>query len=103
MGTCRMSSSQACPALAKQRPYCVWPGRCSAKHTRKRFWSSTQVTREVKLLKKTCLLGFTDYILGIDVVRNRIKGFAQKKVTLPPGRQKIVILDEADRYVRGPV
>lgn len=36
---------------------------------------------------------------GIDVVRNRIKGFAQKKVTLPPGRQKIVILDEADRYV----
>ncbi len=36
---------------------------------------------------------------GIDVVRNRIKGFAQKKVTLPQGRQKIVILDEADRYV----
>lgn len=36
---------------------------------------------------------------GIDVVRNRIKGFAQKKVTLPPGRQKLVILDEADRSV----
>jgi replication factor C subunit 2/4 len=35
---------------------------------------------------------------GIDVVRNRIKGFAQKKVTLPPGRHKLVILDEADRY-----
>ena len=35
---------------------------------------------------------------GIDVVRNRIKGFAQKKVTLPPGRQKIIILDEADRF-----
>ena len=35
--------------------------------------------------------------LGIDVVRNRIKGFAQKKVTLPPGRHKLVILDEADR------
>ncbi len=33
---------------------------------------------------------------GIDVVRNKIKMFAQKKVTLPPGRQKIVILDEAD-------
>ena len=31
-------------------------------------------------------------------MRNRIKGFAQKKVTLPQGRQKIVILDEADRY-----
>lgn len=38
---------------------------------------------------------------GIDVVRNRIKGFAQKKVTLPAGRQKIVILDEADRYFAG--
>jgi replication factor C subunit 2/4 len=36
---------------------------------------------------------------GIDVVRNRIKGFAQKKVTLPAGRHKLVILDEADRYV----
>lgn len=34
---------------------------------------------------------------GIDVVRNKIKMFAQKKVTLPSGRHKIVILDEADR------
>eukprot|EP00038_Savillea_parva_P011460 m.197706 g.197706 ORF g.197706 m.197706 type:complete len:363 (-) comp20195_c0_seq1:165-1253(-) len=33
---------------------------------------------------------------GIDVVRNKIKMFAQKKVTLPPGRHKIIILDEAD-------
>lgn len=33
---------------------------------------------------------------GVDVVRNRIKTFAQKKVNLAPGRQKIVILDEAD-------
>ena len=41
---------------------------------------------------------FTHSIIsGIDVVRNRIKGFAQKKVTLPAGRHKIVILDEADR------
>ncbi|KAF4554270.1 Replication factor C subunit 4-like protein [Elsinoe fawcettii] len=38
---------------------------------------------------------------GIDVVRNRIKGFAQKKVTLPNGRQKIVILDEADSMTSG--
>ena len=30
------------------------------------------------------------------MVRNKIKMFAQKKVTLPPGRHKIVILDEAD-------
>ena len=33
---------------------------------------------------------------GIDVVRNKIKMFAQKKVTLPPGRHKVIILDEAD-------
>merc|ERR1712159_636643 len=33
---------------------------------------------------------------GIDVVRNKIKMFAQKKVSLPAGRHKIVILDEAD-------
>ena len=33
---------------------------------------------------------------GIDVVRNKIKMFAQKKVTLPPGRHKVVVLDEAD-------
>ena len=33
---------------------------------------------------------------GIDVVRNKIKMFAQQKVSLPPGRHKIIILDEAD-------
>ncbi|KAJ3397506.1 replication factor C subunit 4 [Lobulomyces angularis] len=51
---------------------------------------------------------------GIDVVRNKIKMFAQKKVklkyksfnsgskvTLPPGRTKIVILDEADSMTSG--
>jgi len=38
---------------------------------------------------------------GIDVVRNRIKSFAQKKVTLPPGRHKLVILDEADSMTSG--
>lgn len=35
---------------------------------------------------------------GIDVVRNKIKMFANQKVTLPKGRHKIIILDEADRY-----
>lgn len=35
---------------------------------------------------------------GIDTVRTRIKMFASKKVLLPPGRHKLVILDEADRY-----
>uniref|UniRef100_A0A060T9W1 Replication factor C subunit 4 n=1 Tax=Blastobotrys adeninivorans TaxID=409370 RepID=A0A060T9W1_BLAAD len=38
---------------------------------------------------------------GIDVVRGRIKAFAQKKVVLPPGRHKIVILDEADSMTPG--
>jgi replication factor C subunit 2/4 len=33
---------------------------------------------------------------GIDVVRGKIKSFAKKKVNLPPGRHKIIILDEAD-------
>ncbi|KAH9284633.1 Replication factor C subunit 2 [Echinococcus granulosus] len=38
---------------------------------------------------------------GIDVVRSRIKMFAQKKVTLPFGRQKFIILDEADSMTDG--
>ncbi|XP_065344274.1 replication factor C subunit 2 [Cloeon dipterum] len=38
---------------------------------------------------------------GIDVVRNQIKMFAQQKVTLPAGRHKIVILDEADSMTDG--
>lgn len=38
---------------------------------------------------------------GIDVVRNKIKMFAQQKVTLPKGRHKIVILDEADSMTDG--
>uniref|UniRef100_A0A5S6QJN0 Replication factor C subunit 2 n=1 Tax=Trichuris muris TaxID=70415 RepID=A0A5S6QJN0_TRIMR len=38
---------------------------------------------------------------GIDVVRNKIKQFAQQRVTLPPGKQKIIILDEADSMTDG--
>jgi len=38
---------------------------------------------------------------GIEVVRNGIKSFAQKKVTLPKGRHKIIILDEADNMTDG--
>mmetsp|Transcript_7597 Transcript_7597/g.23469 ORF Transcript_7597/g.23469 Transcript_7597/m.23469 type:complete len:357 (+) Transcript_7597:34-1104(+) len=33
---------------------------------------------------------------GIDVVRDRVKAFAKKKVALKPGAHKLVILDEAD-------
>src|ERR1700744_182022 len=40
-------------------------------------------------------------VRGIDVVRNKIKTFAQRKVTLPPARQKIIILDEADSMTSG--
>ncbi|GME78883.1 unnamed protein product [Ambrosiozyma monospora] len=38
---------------------------------------------------------------GIEVVRNQIKQFAQKKVALPAGRHKIIILDEADSMTPG--
>src|SRR5690349_10280480 len=38
---------------------------------------------------------------GIDVVRNKIKGFAQTKVTLGMNKHKIVILDEADAMTEG--
>jgi len=38
---------------------------------------------------------------GIDVVRNKIKLFAQKKVNLPQGKHKIIILDEADSMTPG--
>jgi len=38
---------------------------------------------------------------GIDVVRNDIKQFASKKVALPAGKHKIVILDEADSMTTG--
>eukprot|EP00794_Sanderia_malayensis_P013976 gene13976-15434_t len=38
---------------------------------------------------------------GIDVVRNKIKMFAQQKVTLPKGRHKVIILDEADSMTEG--
>lgn len=38
---------------------------------------------------------------GIDVVRNKIKMFAQQKITLPKSRHKIIILDEADSMTDG--
>ncbi|XP_035721108.1 replication factor C subunit 2-like [Vespa mandarinia] len=38
---------------------------------------------------------------GIDVVRNKIKMFAQKKVNLAKGKHKIIILDEADSMTDG--
>jgi replication factor C subunit 2/4 len=40
-------------------------------------------------------------VSGIDVVRSKIKQFAQRKVNLPPNRHKIIILDEADSMTPG--
>lgn len=37
---------------------------------------------------------------GIDVVRETIKMFAKKKLSLPAGIHKIIILDEADKYAQ---
>jgi replication factor C subunit 2/4 len=33
---------------------------------------------------------------GIDVVRDKIKQFANQKITVPRGMHKLIILDEAD-------
>ncbi|RYG50004.1 AAA family ATPase [archaeon] len=58
--------------------------------------SHTCVHSRFLLAHERRLLARTDD-RGIDVVRNKIKMFASKKVSLPPGRHKIIILDEADR------
>lgn len=46
------------------------------------------------------MTGFFSFLIlttrGIDVVREKVKMFAQKKVSLPQGFHKIVLLDEAD-------
>ncbi|VDN06313.1 unnamed protein product [Thelazia callipaeda] len=52
-------------------------------------------------LKSACLELNASDDRGIDVVRNKIKNFAQSKVTLPPGRHKIIILDEVDSMTEG--
>lgn len=33
---------------------------------------------------------------GINVIRDRIKSFAKEIISLPPGKHKIIILDEVD-------
>lgn len=48
-----------------------------------------------KVSEAVCELNASDD-RGIDVVRERIKSFAQKKVVLPGNSHKLVILDEAD-------
>ncbi len=48
-----------------------------------------------------CHSHITWHCSGIEVVRERIKKFAQQRVTLPAGRHKIIILDEADSMTDG--
>jgi replication factor C subunit 2/4 len=38
---------------------------------------------------------------GIEVIRSKVKTFAQQKLSLPSGKQKIIILDEADSMTEG--
>lgn len=38
---------------------------------------------------------------GIDVVRQRIKQFAETHVTLPANKHKIIVLDEVDSMTEG--
>jgi replication factor C subunit 2/4 len=38
---------------------------------------------------------------GIDVVRNRIRQFAETRCILPPSRHKIIVLDEVDNMTEG--
>lgn len=52
-------------------------------------------------IKEACIELNASDERGIDVVRERIKRFASTKVTLPQGKHKIVILDEADSMTEG--
>lgn len=89
----RQSDIRECLVSAKRLQSTAWRMRCSGLLTRRVYWSLTLP------MNGTCSISALLTVSGIDVVRNKIKMFAQKKVTLPAGRHKIVILDEADSYV----
>uniref|UniRef100_A0A8C7T503 Replication factor C (activator 1) 2 n=1 Tax=Oncorhynchus mykiss TaxID=8022 RepID=A0A8C7T503_ONCMY len=59
------------------------------------------VDGEHPLLSPAVHIQLCPFCCRFDVVRNKIKMFAQQKVTLPKGRHKIIILDEADSMTDG--
>ncbi|XBJ03649.1 hypothetical protein VPH35_022752 [Triticum aestivum] len=110
--TCPTSSSPGLRGPGRRRASWRWPTRCSGPATARECSSSTPRTTGCCRLDLIlywrlvavwigCLMVDPCFCRGLDVVRNKIKMFAQKKVTLPPGRHKIVILDEADSMTTG--
>lgn len=61
------------------------------------FWLFVLCYWTHSALRHTAL--FTMSSFALEIASGISKMFAQKKVTLSPGRHKIVILDEADRWV----
>jgi len=66
------------------------------------IWAlARELLKNEKQLKEAVLELNASDDRGIEVVRNKIKSFAQSKVTLPNGMHKIIILDEADSMTEG--
>ena len=94
-------------ALARPLAFLRWHARCWGILSRRVYWSwmlltsglwSSHICRSSYNSQSHSCRPYWELVFsGIDVVRNKIKMFAQQKVTLPPGKHKIVILDEADR------
>jgi len=67
--------------------------------------SGTGKTASVDVLTRILLEGsYRDAVLeisacdsrGVEFIRNTVKTFAKKKLTLPPGRHKVIIIEEAE-------
>lgn len=91
------STRRGCQESGRRQAYTVLPINYSEMHIRRVYWNWMLQMNGVYYWHRSYISQNWSILSGIDVVRNKIKAFAQKKVTLPPGRHKIVILDEADR------